>query len=93
MTNTDLDILADKLAERLLFQPRWLKIKQAAAYSGIGQKRLKVLAENGEIIGYSDPDSGRGDWIFDRNSLDDYRMKPIQETNTRFQKILDGIGG
>jgi hypothetical protein len=93
LTNTDLDILADKLAERLLFQPRWLKIKQAAAYSGIGQKRLKVLAENGEIIGYSDPDSGRGDWIFDRNSLDDYRMKPIQETNTRFQKILDGIGG
>jgi len=93
LTNTDLDILADKLAERLLFQPRWLKIKQAAAYSGIGQKRLKVLAENGEIIGYSDQDSGRGDWIFDRTSLDDYRMRPVHETNSRFQKILDGIGG
>ena len=92
MTNTDLDILADKIAQRLLIQPRWLKLKQAAAYSGIGQKRLKSLATDGDIIGYSDQDSGRGDWIFDKESIDEYRMKPINETSIRFKKILDGTG-
>lgn len=92
MTKTDLDILADKIANRLSVEVRWLKLKQAALYSGIGQKRLKTLAELGDIIGYQDPDSGRNDWIFDKESIDDYRMRPVEETNSRFQKILDGIG-
>ena len=54
--------------------PRWLKLKEACRYSAIGKDRLKKLALAGEIIGYSDPDSGRGDWIFDRESLDQYRL-------------------
>ena len=53
---------------------RWLKLKQAMVYSAIGRDRLKKLALSGEIVGFSDPDSGRGDWIFDRQSLDQYRM-------------------
>jgi len=92
MNEFDLDIIASKLAEKLSIQPRWLKLKQAAVYSSIGQKRLKTLAEGGEIIGYSDQDSGRGDWIFDKNSIDEYRIKPVNETNAHFKKILDGIG-
>lgn len=53
--------------------PRWLKLKAACRYSAIGKDRLKQLALAGEIAGFSDPDSGRGDWIFDRHSLDKYR--------------------
>lgn len=92
MTDLDLDKIAAKIAEKLMFQPRWLKLKQAALYSSIGQKRLKALADDGDIVGYPDPDSGRGDWIFDKDSLDKYRMRPVQETNIRLKKILDGIG-
>lgn len=91
MTEQDLDILAMKIAERLALQPRWLKLKQAAGYSNIGQKRLKTLADNGDIIGYPDPNSGRGDWIFDRESIDQYRMAPVEKINPKLQKILDSI--
>jgi hypothetical protein len=54
--------------------PRWLKLKEAARYSAIGKDRLKQLAQAGEIVGFSDPDTKRGDWIFDRQSLDRYRL-------------------
>jgi len=92
LTPKDVAELAKQIAEHIVIQPRWLKLKQAATYSGIGQKRLKSLAENGEITGYSDQNSGRGDWIFDKESIDEYRLKPVQETSVRFKKFLDGIG-
>ena len=57
----------------LEIQPRWLKLKAAMVYSAIGRDRLKALAQSGELLGFPDPDSGRGDWIFDRLSLDAYR--------------------
>lgn len=53
--------------------PRWMKLEIAAFYSGIGKERLKSLAMDGRIKGFQDPDSKRGDWIFDKNSLDIYR--------------------
>ena len=53
--------------------PRWLSLKESAWYSKIGKQRLIQLAQDGNIIGFQDPDSGRGDWIFDRYSLDQYR--------------------
>ncbi len=53
--------------------PRWLKLKQAATWASVGKNRLKQLAMDGHIIGFQDPDSKRGDWIFDRYSLDEYR--------------------
>ncbi len=57
--------------------PRWLKLKEATRYSAIGKNRLKQLAQAGDIVGFSDPDSGRGDWVFDRYSLDQYRMNQV----------------
>jgi hypothetical protein len=54
--------------------PRWLKLKDASRYSAIGKQRLIKLAEHGLVSGFQDPDSGRSDWIFDRLSLDHYRM-------------------
>jgi hypothetical protein len=51
---------------------RWLTLREARFYSGIGIKRLKDLAREGKIKGCPDPDNGRGDWIFDRASFDAY---------------------
>jgi len=56
------------------FTPRWLSLTAAAFYSHIGETKLKQLAEDGEIIGFRDPTDRRGTWIFDRESLDAYRM-------------------
>lgn len=53
--------------------PRWLKLKEAAWYSKIGKQKLIKLANDGHIKGFQDPDSKRGDWVFDRYSLDYYR--------------------
>lgn len=53
--------------------PRWMKLTDAALYSALGQKKLIALAEEGIIRGFRDPDSGRHDWIFDQESLDEYR--------------------
>lgn len=50
-----------------------MKLKTAAFYSGIGKERLKCLARDGHIKGFQDPGSKRGDWIFDKQSLDLYR--------------------
>ena len=93
MTDRDLEYIASKIADMLSVQPRWMKLKQAAAYSSIGEKRLKALADDREIIGYPDPDSKRGDWIFDKISIDKYRMKPISKMNVKVNKILDSMRG
>lgn len=69
--------------------PRWIKLVPAAKYSSIGQKRLKELARKpgGIIVGYPDPDSKRGDWIFDRESIDKYRIRQVPESIE--QKLLE----
>ncbi len=56
-----------------LLQARWLSLKAAAVYANIGRQRLKALARAGAVSGAPDPDSRRGDWIFDQRSLDAYR--------------------
>jgi len=66
--------------------PRWLKLKPAAYYSAIGEKRLKKLADKGVIIGFCDPDSGRKDWIFDRISIDKYRERQSKKDNLQIKK-------
>ena len=63
-----------QLSPNNIINPRWLKLKDAVLYSAIGKERIKQLALVGEIVGFSDPDSGRGDWIFDRESIDQYRL-------------------
>lgn len=60
--------------------PRWIKLIPAAKYSSIGKDRLKDLAKKGIIIGFSDPDNKRGDWLFDKESIDNYQLKKAPET-------------
>ena len=70
---------AEKIARQIAaeirpFNVRWMKLRFAATYVGINKDWLKRLAEQGDVVGYPDPDNGRGDWIFDRESLDAYRL-------------------
>ena len=58
---------------------RWLRLKDAGSYLAIRRSRLVQLAEDGEVKGFKDPDSGRHDWIFDRYSLDSYREEGTSE--------------
>ncbi len=87
LSESDIKTLASAIAVQI--SARWLKAKAAAAYSAIGVKRLKQLADEGKIAGFPDPDSGRGDWIFDRDSLDRYREN--QAGNDK-EKILAIMG-
>jgi len=64
-------------------QPRWLKLKDACAYAALGKARLKVLAQQGQVTGFPDPDCDRGDWIFDRLSLDTYREAQAGTNNIK----------
>lgn len=67
------------MANAASIQPRWLHLKDAAKYSSVGRKRLVVLARTGGVRGFQDPESKRGDWIFDRESLDAYRESQASE--------------
>lgn len=72
-------------------QPRWLRLKVAAQYASLGQKKLKDMAKAGTIAGYQDKDSGRGDWIFDRLSIDQYRENPLQSSQDNVAGALAKI--
>lgn len=67
---------------------RWLKTLPAIAYSSLGRHQLKKLAKRGSIIGYPDPDNKRGDWIFDRESIDKYRLRQAGTPQSIEEKIL-----
>lgn len=66
--------------------PRWLGLDEAAEYAGLGRDRLKALACERKVVGFPDPEDRRGGnrktgkpsegrWIFDRESLDAYRLE------------------
>jgi len=73
---------------------RWISLKEAARYSNIGQKRLISLAESSVVVGFKDPDSGRGDWVFDRESLDEYRLNQADPSRDRDKvlRLMQGVG-
>ena len=72
---------------------RWLKLKAATRYAAIGKHRLIELSRSGVVRGFQDPDSRRGDWIFDRMSLDAYREGQAVEPTNREKAlaIIEGI--
>jgi hypothetical protein len=79
-------LIADELKP---LTARWLKLKEAAIYSGIGRNRLKSLACAGAIKGFPDPDSGRRDWVFDKLSLDAYRQAQANELEQKAFSIMN----
>jgi len=72
--------------------PRWLSLKAAAQYSGLGRHRLKALARQRVIKGFQDPDSKRHDWVIDRLSLDHYREGQMTQMTVR-EKALAILRG
>ncbi len=91
MQALEIEYLATKIAEKITAQPRWLKLSAAAKYSGYGIARLRQLALDGLIRGYKDPDSTRGDWIFDRESIDEYRLAPCFQGEQKAVDILRSL--
>jgi len=88
MNPEDISKIANLICQKVNMQPRWLKTNAAAKYSGIGVARLKSLAGSGQIVGYKDPESARGDWIFDRESIDQYRLQYATDFKSKALDIL-----
>lgn len=81
------------MPETEFISPRWLSLREACRYSNLGKHRLKRLAAAGMIKGAPDPDNKRGDWIFDRLSLDSYRESQLLIPSTREKAlaIMKGV--
>ena len=84
MHPADLDILASKLAERIV-TPRWLRMRQAVQYAGVGKAEMLKLLRSGDVAGYQRND--RGDWVVDRKSIDRYHLDNIGSD----QKFVDSL--
>jgi len=69
--------------------PRWLSLKSAAHYSGIGQRHLIRLAGTGKIRGGQQADNGKSPWFFDRLSIDRYMESMI--TGVDVERRVDHI--
>jgi hypothetical protein len=80
-------------------QPRWLRLTDAVRYSGLSKARLKELAMAREIVGGQDPGDRRGrdsegTWIFDRDSIDRWRLAQLGGGITLTmagQKLADSV--
>jgi len=79
LTESELDILAAKIAKKVSLQPRWLKLKQAASYASIGQKEIVSLIKQKKIEGMQDQSLKTKPWIVDKYSIDRYRENQIKE--------------
>lgn len=74
--------------------PRWLRLADAVQYSGLSKGRLKEMALAREIVGGQDPGDRRGrdsegTWIFDRLSIDRWRLNQLGEVATLFEQAED----
>jgi len=94
LNESQYDILISKLAENNFAQPRWLKLKPAAIYSSIGQKELIRLAIARKIDGFQDLSLKTKPWIFDKESINQYRAKQVEEFNNNENEAiaLDIVG-
>ena len=93
MEAIEIELLAEKIAEKIKPPGRWMSTSQAIEYSRIGKNRLKKLASEGKISGYQDVDNGRGDWIFDRCSIDKYRLSPLEASRSKKKQIIAKFKG
>ncbi|WP_320043254.1 hypothetical protein [uncultured Desulfobacter sp.] len=92
MNEQDLDILAAKIAGKInAVSVRYMSLKQAAIYSGIGQKQLIKMAEAGKIKGRKIKREKRAGWSFDRESIDKFWHQPWDDINAKARSILDHI--
>ena len=71
------DIVAREVTAKIMASSvpgRWLTMKEAMEYAKVRSiNTMKKWVEEGRIDGR--PRSGRGDWIFDRESIDRFYME------------------
>lgn len=80
-------LIAQELAP-MLQERKWIPLADAVHAYHIGEHRLKLLAKTGIIKGFKDPDSKRNDWIFQRESLDNYRLRQANQIPSIDEKLL-----
>ncbi|MCD6490099.1 MAG: helix-turn-helix domain-containing protein [Thermodesulfobacterium sp.] len=68
--------------------PRWLPSKEASRYSGLSEKTLRRLAQEGEIYATS---VGGGKLLFDRYSIDEFLLKQQKEVRLKAENITREI--
>ena len=68
--------------------PRWLSSKKASYYSGLSEKTLRRLAQEGEIYATS---VGGGKFLFDRYSIDEFLLKQQKEVRLKAENITREI--
>ena len=69
--------------------PRWLPSKEASRYSGLSEKTLRRLADEGEIYAVKSP--GGGKLLFDRYSIDEFLLKQQKEVRLKTENITREI--
>ena len=63
-------LLADELQGRFTFAGRWLTKEEAINYAKVSWNTLKKWIRQGHIYGFRR--SGKGCWIIDRQSIDQF---------------------
>ncbi len=90
LNSEEISAIAHELSKLLIVERRWLKLTAASQYASIGKDRLKTLASEKKIIGYQEPDA-RGDWIFDKESIDNYRLSIVAKNKKKALSILNSL--
>lgn len=75
----------------------WKRIRLAAEYTGLPVKRLRQLAQDGEIDGYQDPadkrgPKGDGAWWINVDSVDRWHAKRagVEDIDSKVMELMAG---
>ena len=82
------EALREALSSLPTSYPRWLPSKEASRYSGLSEKTLRRLAQEGEIYATS---IGGGKLLFDRESIDEFLLKQQKEVKAKVSAITKEI--
>lgn len=82
ITNDGAALIAAQIIEKIKgdfsVPPKWVKLNQAVRYSGITKDRLIQLAKAKKVDGFKDPDLETRPWIFDLDSIEQYRRSQLK---------------
>jgi hypothetical protein len=82
-----------QVEDSTVLTPRWMTIKQGAAYGPYGEKRLVELIRERKIRGCQLADNKKHPWVVDRLSLDEYVQRQIDSGGIDEKKIIAFLEG
>lgn len=68
-----------------------MKLSEATQSYKLCKARLIALAKNGTINGFQDPDNKRGDWIFEQESIQNYRQSQGYKIREKVLEIVRSL--